>query len=80
MTPQLYNFKGCQTMWNSFATHVDALVGAAGGEALVRLPVDVEGGRGVEGKLLLVLARQRVPDDGGAVDACQPSKVRVSQV
>ena len=49
--------------------HVDALVGAAGGEALVGLPVDVEGGRRVEGELLLVLPRRRVPDDRRPVHA-----------
>ena len=51
-------------------THMNALVGAARGEALVRLPVDVERGRGVEGELLLVLPRLRVPYDGRAVHAC----------
>ena len=49
-------------------THVNALVGAARCETLVRLPVDVECGRGVEGELLLVLPRLRVPYDGRAVD------------
>ena len=33
------------------------------------LPIDVEGGRGVERKLLFTLAVGRVPDDCGAVDA-----------
>ena len=37
--------------------NVDALVGGAGREALVRLPVDVQRRGRVEGELLLVVAR-----------------------
>ena len=51
------------------ATHMNALVRAARGEALVRLPVNVECWRGVEGELLLMLPCMRVPYNGRAVDA-----------
>ncbi len=43
--------------------HVDALVGGAGREAVVVLPVDVERRRRVEGELLRAVPRTRVPDD-----------------
>ncbi len=50
---------------------VDALVGGARGEALVRLPIDVQGWGRVEGELLLVVARVRVPDDGCSINTCK---------
>ena len=43
---------------------VDALVGGAGGEAGVALPVHVQRRRRVERELLRAVARGRVPDDG----------------
>ena len=49
--------------------NVDALVGRARGEALIGLPVNVQRRGRMEGELLLVLARLRVPDDGGAINA-----------
>ena len=54
--------------------NVDALVGGAGRETLVRLPVDVQRRGRVEGELLLVVARLRVPDDGRAIDAWKKIK------
>ena len=54
--------------------NVDALVGGAGRETLVRLPVDVQRRGRVEGELLLVMAGLRVPDDGRAIDAWKKIK------
>ena len=48
---------------------VDALVGGAGGEGVVGLPVDVEGGRGVEGELLLRVSGLAIPNNCRAIDA-----------
>lgn len=47
---------------------MNALVGRARGEADVRLPIDVEGRRGMKCKLLRTLASGRVPDDCRLVD------------
>ena len=51
------------------SANVDALIGGAGREGVVGLPVDVKGGRRVEGELLRATAVGGVPNDGGFVHA-----------
>ena len=64
------SLEGLDRLVRAQAANVDALVRAAGGEAVVRLPVHVQGGSIVERKLLFVAACRRVPDDRRPVHAC----------
>ena len=48
--------------------NVNAFVRGAGGEALVCLPINIQSRSRMEGKLLLVVARLRVPNDCRAIN------------
>lgn len=55
--------EGLDGLFRSEPTTVNGHVRGTGSERGIGLPVDVEGGRRMEGELLCALARRRVPDD-----------------